>query len=161
MKKILTVVLIIMIVTLLLTACTGQSGENKGSTTTSTATSDSGGNEAVIPENSKDAPEIQDSEASINDADISASDASALISGLELSKLGLDGTKEDYKYLVGEKCKKIDGKDYIEIAVSKVVKENEDGSINMQTAAQCFISFDGKTVLLRNMSDGTLEQIVP
>lgn len=163
MKKFTFIAALILSVVVLFSACSG-GGDGKATTAKSqsqstAASADSTTSAASNTANTnKNVPEIKDSKNAIDKASISSADASKLISSKDLSEFGLKGDKKDYKYLVAEKGKSINGKDYIEVDIAQVSKENKDGSINMSTAAQLYIGYDGKTIYQRDLKSGELTQ---
>lgn len=165
MKKFTFIAALILSIVVLFSACSG-SGEGKATTAKSQSQSTAASADSTTSKSAasktantkKNAPEIKDSKNAIDKASISSADASKIISSRDLSEFGLKGDKKDYKYLVAEKGKSINGKDYIEIDIAQVSKENKDGSINMNTAAQLYISYDGKTIYQRDLNSGELTQ---
>lgn len=74
-------------------------------------------------------------------------------------ELGLDKTEEKYSLMIAGNGVEYEGEKYVKV-VANVVTENtsvtaEDGSptFTMKTISEFLISFDGKTVLKRNLGD--------
>lgn len=161
MKKIIISVIGILLISVVFAACSQISDDAQNisddSETTAAAQSQTFGDE----KNSADEDLIttQIAETPVEEAEISSSEASEIISEMSLEKLGLEGDKSDYKFMVSTKGKTIEGTDYIEIIASQVSEENEDGSISMETKGDYFISYDGKIMLVRDVKTGTFSEL--
>lgn len=70
-------------------------------------------------------------------------------------ELGLDKVEDDYKMMVASNGVDIDGKKYVKVVANVVVRNdttNEEGkeTFSMETVGEYFISFDAKTVLMKD-----------
>lgn len=130
-KKLLAVSLAVIVVAFAFAGCSGNSKNDVS--TTRTITTDA----AVI----KDA------------------DAIELIKTYSAAELGLEGSVDDYKIMVGGSGEKIDGKYYIKVIASKVSEPDSQGRVNVDTYGQYFINYNGTEILVYNEADGTYTPI--
>lgn len=154
-KKQIAVVLAVLTVALSFAACSS-------SQETEDTTADASQTSAEAQSTSGEAnvhSEYSDSEKDISDASITESEATDMIKALSEEQLGLEGSKESYKFMVGTTGKVIDGKDYIEVIAAVVSEENEDGTVNIDTRGTYYISYDGKQILAKDSTTGELREI--
>lgn len=161
MKRKIIYLITILLISVLFTACSNgaddiQKDTGVSDTTTSSQSENSANENLSVNEN---LITTQIAEKPIEDAQISSSEASEIISEMSMEKLGLEGSKEDYKFMVSTEGKTIDSIDYIEVIASQVSKENEDGSISMETKGDYFISYDGKKMLVRDILTGEFSDL--
>lgn len=134
-------------------ACSSQSGLPKQDSPTNTSSVfEKTESKDKVSKNTESA--TSQAKTPIEDAEISAFDAIEKIKAFSMEKLGLDGKKEDYKFMVSTKGLTIDKTDYLEVVASVVAKENEDGSISMDTKGDYFVSYDGSKILIRDVKTG-------
>lgn len=158
MKKITAVLLSVLISALLFTAC---SASDDTQTTTSadtltTASDDSGSDTSGASDVDVT---YADSDKDISEASLTESEAVDKVKALSAEQLGLEGSKDDYKFMVGTVGKLIDGKDYIEVIAAFVSEENEDGTVDIDTKGTYYISYDGEELLIKDSSTGELREI--
>lgn len=101
------------------------------------------------------APEVPTQEAVIKETDA--------IHYIEQSytkeELGLDKVEKDYSLMVASNGVDIHGDKYIKVVANVIVRNdttNEDGkeTFSMETVGEYFISFDAKTVLMKDRESG-------
>lgn len=161
MKKIIISVISILIISVMFAACS-QISDNTKKTTDNSETTAAAQSDVSADENVPDKENLittQIAETPLEDADITSAEASEIISGMPLEKLGLEGDKSDYKFMVSTEGKAIEGTDYIEVIASQVSEEKEDGSISMETKGDYFISYDGKKMLKRDTATGDFSEL--
>lgn len=161
MKKIISVILCVLVCVCAFTACSSGSG-NKDADKNTSAVSDAEQekiDEVLSQAGSHTDSAVQDSDKDFEEAAITEFEAVDKIKAMSVEKLGLSGKLDDYKIMVATVGKTIDGKDYFEVVASKVTEENEDGSVNMETAGTYYVSYDGETVLYRNAETGDFTDI--
>ncbi len=122
LKKILAVVCCIFVLATAFAGCSS-SADNSGDTT----------------------KQITTDKAKIKDAD-----AIALIKTYSADELGLDGSVDDYKIMVGSSGEKIDNDYYVKVIAAKISEPDANGSVNIEQYGQYYISYDGKTILSYN-----------
>ncbi|MCC8072957.1 MAG: hypothetical protein LIO62_02375 [Clostridiales bacterium] len=71
-------------------------------------------------------------------------------------ELGLDDVEEDYSFMVASSGVTIEDENYIKVVAGAMTKNDttdDDGNdtFSMQTYGEYYISFDGDTVLMKNM----------
>ncbi|MGN0522260.1 MAG: hypothetical protein ACI4IQ_06445 [Eubacterium sp.] len=71
-------------------------------------------------------------------------------------ELGLDETDKDYSFMIASKGVEIEDKEYVKVVANVMKKNNvtnEDGkeTFSLETIGEYFISFDGQTVLKKDM----------
>lgn len=147
MKKYISLFLVVAIMALI---CAGCGSDDKS--TDSTPSSKAAG---------KVAESVSDSSVPLEKASISSGDAAEKIKSLSLEKLGLEGKKEDYKFMVSTKGKLLDGSNCFEVVASKQIKTNKDGTVNMKTMGQYFLTYDGKKIYKRDLNSGEYIEITP
>lgn len=97
---------------------------------------------------------------SVDDAKIKESDAIFYIQSMYTpEELGLADVTEDYSFMVASSGVDIDGKKYVKVVANVPVPKsepNEDGqqTYSMETYGEYYISFDGKKVLMKDMTTG-------
>jgi len=78
---------------------------------------------------------------------IKEADAINLIKTYTAQQLGLEGSLEDYRIMVGSSGEEVEGKYYIKVIASKVSEPGADGTVTIDTYGQYFISYDGTSIL--------------
>lgn len=155
MKKIVAVLLTVIIVIFSFTACSAAS-DKSAEVTEPTSSSDS--NAADAADTHVDVT-YKDSDKDISEASLTESEAVDKIKALSMELLGLEGSKEDYKFMVATVGKSIEGKDYIEVIAAVVSEEKEDGTVDIQTKGTYYISYDGEQLMTEDSSTGELREI--
>lgn len=79
-------------------------------------------------------------------------------------ELGLDKVEKDYSMMVASSGVDIDGEKYVKVVANVVVRNdttNEDGkeTFSMETMGEYFISFDAKTVLMKDRESGKYKKL--
>ena len=148
MKKQMCLMLVIAVIALLCAGCGSAGGSNSSVAAPSDVVSDI---EEVVSESSKP----------VEEASISSADALDKVQSLSMDKLGLEGKKDDYKFMISTKGKILNSTDCFEINASKEIKKNKDGTVHMQTVGQYFLTYDGKTIYKRDITSGEYIQIEP
>lgn len=95
----------------------------------------------------------------IEKAEISGYEATQLISSKDAKVLGLEGSTKDYRFMLASEGKVIDNINYIEVLAMINGEENKDGSLNVTTAGDYFVSYDGKKILVRDLTTGEFSEI--
>lgn len=150
MKKTTAVLFMAIIVILSFTACSAVSDtEETSSSDSSTAASADSHTDVTYKDSDKD----------ISEASLTESEAVDKIKALSMELLGLEGSKEDYKFMVATVGKSIEGKDYIEVIAAVVSEEKEDGTVDIQTKGTYYISYDGEQLMTEDSSTGELREI--
>ena len=79
-------------------------------------------------------------------------------------ELGLDGIDNNYQFMIASTGVEIDGEKYVKVVANVPVKndttaKNGQQTYSMQTYGEYFISFDGKTVLMRDQETGETKEL--
>ena len=166
MKKIIVLLLVVVLSVCTFAACSN--GGEKASTTKAATAETTAASDESTTKASKDAKESTSaterettvaSKTPIEKAKISTADATDIIKSFPVEKLGLEGKIEDYRIMVSTTGKVFDGVDYLEVVASKVTKENEDGTVDMDTVGQYFVSYDGSKTLIRDLKTGKVKEL--
>lgn len=102
---------------------------------------------------------LEDSDKDISEASLTEAEATDRIKALSMEQLGLEGSKDDYKFMVATVGKVIDEKDYIQVIAAVVSEEDENGSVNIDPRGTYYISYDGTQMLSEDPETGELEEI--
>lgn len=86
---------------------------------------------------------------------IKEADAINLIKTYTASELGLEGSLEDYRIMVGNSGEELDGKYYVKVIASKISEPDADGTVSIDTYGQYFISYNGAEILVYNEAENT------
>lgn len=106
------------------------------------------------------APEIETEKAAVKDVDA----LDFIKDSYTEKELGLDKVDKSYSFMIASKGVKIDNKEYVKV-VANHMKKNEitkqDGkeTFSIETLGEYFISFDGKTVLKKDMKTGEYTEL--
>lgn len=154
MKRFIIIMLMIGSLVLAMTACTASNSDSESTAsdeTSSQSTSEESSQATTV--------EVKDSDTDISEASISQGDACDMVEALTMEQLGLEGEKEDYKFMISTVGKTIDGNDYLQVLASSVTEENEDGTINMLTMGTYYVSYDGEHIYVIDSETGELTEI--
>lgn len=163
MKKIILFIMTVVVIVSVFAACSSVSVNNKESESKNTTVSETNKNDNK--DNNETTKIVENlvttaiSKIPVEDAEISGYDATKLISDKDPKSLGLKGKTEDYKFMLVSEGKEIDGKNYIEIVAMETKKENEDGTMDVETKGDYFVSYDGKKLLVRDLVTGEFSEI--
>lgn len=163
MKKIVLFIMIVVVIVSVFAACSSGSVDNKETVSKNTTVSEAKKNDNK--DNNETTKIVENlvttaiSKIPVEDAEISGYDATKLISDKDAKSLGLKGKTEDYKFMLVSEGKEIDGKNYIEIVAMETKKENEDGTMDVETKGDYFVSYDGKKLLVRDLVTGEFSEI--
>lgn len=98
----------------------------------------------------------------LDDASISSSDAIEAVKAFSEKQLKLDKKKDEYKWLVATVGKNIKGKDCFEIVASILTdtQGNKEGdTVSMQTVGTYYVTYDGKTVMIKDSKTAEITNI--
>lgn len=99
------------------------------------------------------------------DAKIKESDALDFIkNAYTTEELGLDKTDKNYQFMIASNGVEIDGKNYVKVVANVPVQNDTtsaDGKVtySMETLGEYYISFDGKTVLIKDMKTNEYSEL--
>ncbi|MDD6729119.1 MAG: hypothetical protein PUE08_07880 [Eubacteriales bacterium] len=159
MKKTVTAILMTVLIVLSLTACSSSNDDTAASSTDSAETTSAAEETTVVPGEIKEPVTYGDSKKDLSEASITESEAVDLVKAFSAEELGLEGSKDDYKFMVATVGKNVNDGDYFEVIASVVKAENEDGSINMETVGTYYVSYDGKQIFLCDTATGELTEL--
>ncbi len=161
MKKICLLLIVFLISVSCFAGCSNQSDTNEQESTeaVSSDVQNTADNTSEKAASSQSLVTTAAAKKPIEDAKLSSAEASEKIQSFSLEKLGLKGKKEDYKFMVSTKGTTIDKTDYFEVVASVVTEKNKDGSINMETKGQYFVSYDGTKLLSRDLKTGEFSEL--
>lgn len=161
MKKICLLLIVFLISVSCFAGCSNQSDTNEQESTEAVSSNvqNTADNTFEKAASSQDIVTTAAAKKPIEDAKLSSAEASEKIQSFSLEKLGLKGKKEDYKFMVSTKGTTIDKTDYFEVVASVVTEKNKDGSINMETKGQYFVSYDGAKLLSRDLKTGEFSEL--
>lgn len=159
MKKVFLIVLCVLLCAGAFTACSSAADDKGAEKSTTVSTEKNAESSEKTSADSDNNSVVKNSDTDFEEAAISDFEAVDKVKNMSMDKLGLSGEKDDYKFMVSTVGKSIEGKDYFEVVASKVTKENEDGSVNMDTIGTYYVSYDAKTVLCRNAETGEFTDI--
>lgn len=79
-------------------------------------------------------------------------------------ELGLDKVEENYSLMIANSAEEIDGVKYIKIAANVMSKndetsENGKGTYSLNTVGAYYISFDGETVMTKDLATGEYKKL--
>lgn len=143
MKKFLSIILSVLIIGLAFSACSSESDETESENTDVSASTVIETEKAVIKESD-----------AINFIKNSYTD----------EELGLSDVENDYSLMVAENGVEIEGKNYIKVAAnvmtqSDVTTDGGKPTYNFTAVGEYYISFDGKTVLMKDMNTGEYKEL--
>ncbi|MCD7797744.1 MAG: hypothetical protein LUG95_09270 [Clostridiales bacterium] len=146
MKKFLAIILSVLMVGCVFAACSSSDDTSADST-------DASGSDSSASEVTTDTAVIKESDA-IN----------FIKEEYTEEELGLDGLKDKYSFMVAESGTEIDGENYVKVAANVMTQSDvttEDGNVtyNFQTVGEYYISFDGQTVLMKDLESGEYNEL--
>lgn len=148
MKKALVIILAVLMVGSIFVACSAESDDNSES-------------KANVEETYVSTTKTIETEQAV----IKESDAIHFIEDSYTAKeLGLDKVEDDYSFMVGGSGVEIDGKKYVKIAAnvmsqSDVTTEDGKTTYKLTPVGEYYISFDGKTVLMKDMETNEYKKL--
>lgn len=150
MKKLLALLLSIVVICTSFAACSSDKKEEEGTEGTSVS-------EKAKAESTTNKPQTNPAAIPTEKAVIKEADAADFIKEAYTEKeLGLEKVEDNYSFMVAQSGAEIEGKKYIKVAAN-VMSQNEeksaDGKVtySLTPVGEYYISFDGKTVLMRDM----------
>ncbi|MGN1329480.1 MAG: hypothetical protein ACI4V4_07250 [Eubacterium sp.] len=148
MKKVLAIILSVLMVGFVFVACSAESDDKSEPATvaedTYVSTTETIETEQAVVKESDAIHFIQDSYTA--------------------EELGLDKVEDDYTFMVGGSGVEIDGKKYVKVAAnvmsqSDVTTEEGSATYKLTPVGEYYISYDGKTVLMKNMETGEYSEL--
>lgn len=149
MKKVLAIVLSVFMVSSVFVACSKGNDDKKTTTT------------APAPITQEAATKTIETQKAV----IKESDAINFIrASYTDEELGLADVEKDYSLMVSSSGVDIDGTKYIKVAANVMSKSDvttEDGkpTYNFEAVGEYYISFDGKTVMMKDMKTGKYKKL--
>lgn len=144
MKKALVVVLSFLMVCSVFAACSADNKDDEDSKKTTVTT----------------AAVIETQEAVIKESDA----INFIKNAYTEEELGLADVEKDYSLMVASSGVEVEGKKYIKVAAnvmsqSDVTTDEGKPTYNFTAVGEYYISFDGKTVLMKDMKSGKLKEL--
>lgn len=141
MKKVLAIILSVLIIGSVFVACSSKKDDDSSKASSTTAV-------------------IETEQAIIKDADA----LDYIENAYTKEELGLDKVEDDYSFMVAGSGVDIDGKKYVKVAANVMSRSDvttDDGkpTYKLTPVGEYYISFDGKTVLMKNMETGEYSKL--
>lgn len=158
MKKSIVSIIALILIFSVFVACASKTDNSKETTSEKTSVSEKvevEGTTKIV----KNLVTTQIAKEPIEKAEISGYDATQLISSKDAKVLGLKGSTKDYRFMLASEGKVIDNVNYIEVLAMINGEENKDGSLNITTVGDYFVSYDGKKILVRDLTTGEFSEL--